>query len=312
MIPATHDNIRAALSHLSPDLPRKEWAVIGMAIKDGLGIDGFDAFDCWSQLGATYNARDCRAAWKSFRIGGRTTVGTLFKLAMDAGWKPEGDERRETDAERRARTARRNALERQEAELKARREAMAAAKAEFILSRATTAPHPYLKSKGHPDEAGLVIDDDLYVPMRDYTNRSLLGMQRIRLVDNEWEKKMLPGQRAKGAVYVIGPRRPDFTILVEGYATALSVAAAVRQLRFNAAVAACFSAGNIAVVAPLVAGRCVVLADNDASGTGQRYAEATGRPWAMPPTVGWDANDYHQRSGLMALCGLVMQLRRGP
>ena len=42
---------------------------------------------------------------------------------------------------------------------------------------------------------------------------------------------------------------------------------------------------------------------------GQRAAIATGLPWAMPETAGMDANDLHQKSGLMAVCALVMRAR---
>lgn len=310
MIPATPDNIRAALSHLSPDVPRHDWAVIGMAVKDGLEGDGFALWDEWSQGGATYRAKDARNAWKSFRLGGRVTVGTLFGLALDAGWKPDGEARQETEAERRARIARRQALERQEAADKARREAMAAEKAAAILRAAYPDTHPYLKQRGHEAERGLVDGESLYVPMRDFESRALLGCQRIRLEDGKWAKKMLPGQRAKGAVFVIGPARPDFLVLCEGYATALSIHAALARLCLKGAVVACFSAGNVQTVAPMVRGRCGIVADHDASGTGQRAAEATGRPWVMPPTVGMDANDLHRMAGLMALGGLLMQLRR--
>lgn len=310
MIPTTPETIRAALSHLSPDLPRQEWVQIGMAVKDGLQGDGFDLFYSWSEQGATFDPRDCRSAWKSFRVGGPVTVGTLFGLARRNGWKPDSEARQETPAERRARIERRQALERQEAERRAKAERMAAQKAAALLQRTELAEHPYLKQRGFPDEKGLIAGSDLFIPMRDFQTRALLGCQRIRLVDNEWEKKMLPGQRAKGAVFAMGPPRPDFLVLCEGYATALSIHAALSRLCFKAGVVACFSAGNIQAVAPMVRGRCGVLADNDASGAGQRAAEATGLPWVMPPTVGWDANDQHRMAGLMALCGLAMELQR--
>jgi hypothetical protein len=48
-IPPTEGNIRAALSYISPDLPRSEWAKVGMAIKHALADDGFPLFDEWSK-----------------------------------------------------------------------------------------------------------------------------------------------------------------------------------------------------------------------------------------------------------------------
>ena len=73
----------------------------------------------------------------------------------------------------------------------------------------------------------------------------------------------------------------------------------------------CFSANNLEHVAPQVRGRAFVFADHDASGPGQRTAEATGLPWCMSPIEGEDANDLHQRAGLMAVCAQIMAVRRG-
>ena len=51
------------------------------------------------------------------------------------------------------------------------------------------------------------------------------GAQLIRWLSEErkWEKKMLPGMRAKGAVLRLGSAAPWLTILCEGYATGLSI-----------------------------------------------------------------------------------------
>ena len=189
--------------------------------------------------------------------------------------------------------------------------AMAAKKAGLLIAAATRATHPYLKAKGFPDVLTLVGQDgELLVPMRDHRDNALLGVQTIRLVDNEWSKKMLPGMRAKGAVFRIGLQRAAETILVEGYATGLSVDVAVRLLRLNAAVIVCFSAGNLQHVASLTAGRRIVFADNDASQTGERTAKATGLQFCMSDQLDEDANDLHQRAGVMAVAKLLMEVRR--
>ena len=44
----------------------------------------------------------------------------------------------------------------------------------------------------------------------------------------------------------------------------------------------------------------VVVADNDASGTGERVAKEIGWPYWMSPVLGEDANDAHQRMGTFA------------
>jgi putative DNA primase/helicase len=61
----------------------------------------------------------------------------------------------------------------------------------------------------------------------------------------------------------------------------------------------------------------VVVADHDkpvaqfdGMGTGEFYARRTGLPWAMPPVLGTDANDYHLAAGLPALQGLLLDLTK--
>ena len=91
--------------------------------------------------------------------------------------------------------------------------------------------------------------------------------------------------------------------LVEGFATGLSVRAALRSMYLDDAVIVCFSAGNLAKISGTY-----VVADNDSSGTGQNAAQKTGLPWWMPPSTG-DANDFHQERGLAALSQILRVLR---
>ncbi|PKO92382.1 MAG: hypothetical protein CVU16_06440 [Betaproteobacteria bacterium HGW-Betaproteobacteria-10] len=189
--------------------------------------------------------------------------------------------------------------------------AMAAKKAGLLIASATKDAHPYLKSKGFPEEQALVgTDGELIIPMRDVRDNALLSTQTIRLIDNEWAKKMLPGMRAKGAVLRIGPQRAVESILCEGYSTGLSIDVALRLLRLNAAVVVCFSASNMIHVAAGMTGTRYVFADNDVSLTGEKAAQATGLPWCMSDQPGEDANDLHARAGVMTVAKLLMEVRR--
>jgi putative DNA primase/helicase len=188
--------------------------------------------------------------------------------------------------------------------------AEAAKRAAMLITKAARTPHPYLKEKGFPEALCLTLDDAILVPMRDCTSDALRGLQSIRLVDNEWQKKMLPGMRAKGAVLRIGPPRLPESILVEGFATALSVDAAARFLKLRAATVVCFSAGNMVHVAPKLQGRKFIFADNDASETGEKAAKETGLPYCMADEVGMDANDLMVREGVMAVAAKLMAVRR--
>jgi putative DNA primase/helicase len=61
----------------------------------------------------------------------------------------------------------------------------------------------------------------------------------------------------------------------------------------------CFSANNLLNVASRLKPGLVV-ADNDASGTGEAVAKKTGWRYWMSPKAGQDFNDYHQEKGLFA------------
>jgi len=177
--------------------------------------------------------------------------------------------------------------------------------AQHNLRSAKLEKHSYLVRKGFKDELGLVLNDDLLVPMRDFRTQAITSLQRISLGGG---KKFMTGGRTKGAVFVIGKNRNSRgKILCEGYATGLSIRAALEYMRQPYEVWVCFSASNIVYVADKVGGARFVVADNDASETGRKAAEATGLPWTMPTLTGQDFNDLHQSEGL----GACVKLLRG-
>jgi putative DNA primase/helicase len=181
-----------------------------------------------------------------------------------------------------------------EAEITKRKaQAEAAARANDILSHTTLAKHEYLKAKGFEDEWGSVWVKDgeqmLVIPM--WIDGRLVGCQ---LIKTDGSKKFLYGQRTSGAEFCIDSRGED--ILCEGYATALSIQKAMKSLKRPYTIHVCFSAGNMKRVAE--GRRGLVVADNDASGTGERVAKEIGWPYWMSDVVGEDANDFHMRAGL--------------
>ena len=81
--------VESALAYISPDCGYEEWIQIGMAICTELGEGAFDVWDAWSARAAKYpGRRTVEQHWKSFKPGGGVTGATIFKLAMDAGWRP--------------------------------------------------------------------------------------------------------------------------------------------------------------------------------------------------------------------------------
>lgn len=179
----------------------------------------------------------------------------------------------------------------------------AARRAEHILSECELAPHPYLASKGFPDALVNVwnreTDNVMVIPMR-HLDR-IVGAQ---LIKPDGDKKFLYGQRSGGAEFIFGSKGTH--VLCEGYATALSVQRALVSLKANYTLHVTFSAGNMKRIAESLPGG-LVIADNDASGTGERVAQEIGWPYWISEQVGEDANDYSRRAGVFSL---AMGLKR--
>ena len=129
----------------------------------------------------------------------------------------------------------------------------------------------------------------LVIPMR--IDKSLVGVQ---LITEEGVKRFLTGQRTANAEFTLDNKGPHY--LCEGYATALSLRAILKNYKRRYTLHICFSAGNMKKIAATLPGG-YVIADNDLSGTGERVAKEIGWPYWMSPEVG-DCNDHHLREGL--------------
>lgn len=218
-------------------------------------------------------------------------------------WRPDGDGPSEVDHQALARRAKEAAEE-----IRKGQEA-AAKRAGWILHQCTFGPHPYLAAKGFPEDRGRLWKDDkhgdvkLCIPMQ--ADGRVVGLQTISDAPG-FEKKFLYGQRTSEAVYVIDNKGPK--VFCEGYATALSVAAAMHALKTRFCLIVCFSAGNLLKVAKNH-GQGFVIADNDKpsqlapepGGMGLKVAKEIGLPYWLSDRMPEDANDYHQRAGLFRL-----------
>ena len=329
--------LQAALYSIPAD-DREVWWRMGAAIKSELGEAGFSLWDAWSRQSDRYREASARATWRALRPTGRDgraiTVGSLYHLAKDYGWLGEAPARHQPSAEEKRQRAE---ARRREAEERNRREAAAAAKAEAMLMEAeyvdprprnghrnadVPSAHPYLVAKGFAQQGGLVLDGNLLVPMRHY--RDYHRLQSVQMIGPDGSKKFPSGSKASEAVYKIGKGAERY--YCEGYATALSVRAALRHLYRDrhSEVWVCFSAGNIPNVAKSRR-RSMVIADHDwwrcpkkecrakwdyeskrcpscgSSGVtepaGEKHAKQTGLPYWMPPDPG-DANDFALEHGI--------------
>lgn len=78
------ERARAALACIPADLPREQWARVGMAVK-AAGLT-FEDFDAWSQQGASYRTADARDTWRSIKADGGVTAATLHYIAREHGY----------------------------------------------------------------------------------------------------------------------------------------------------------------------------------------------------------------------------------
>lgn len=169
----------------------------------------------------------------------------------------------------------------------------ASKKAGWILHQTELKSHPYLVSKGFPEELGNVWVKDgkelLVIPMR--IDGRIVGVQ---LIDDEGNKKFLHGQTSKGASFCINAK--GIPMFCEGYATALSIRECMKASNIKYAIYVCFSASNMKHIARTVGGGFIV-ADNDPNCIGEKTAKETGKPYWLSETVGHDFNDDHMAIG---------------
>ena len=109
----------------------------------------------------------------------------------------------------------------------------------------------------------------------------------------------------------IGQAKARETWLVEGYATGLSTQAALKAAHADAAVLVCFSTSTMKHMA--AEGARYVFADHDAPNLSfpsvakpAKGGASNGTPYCMAPTVGHDANDWHQASGINPLVRAII------
>jgi putative DNA primase/helicase len=187
------------------------------------------------------------------------------------------------------------------------RQAIVAKQAALLVEQAIIGGHPYLIRKGFPNRATLIREEHIVIPVRDVDHyQQIISAQLISL---EGEKRFLPGGRTRGGVHRIGTAGASKTVLCEGYATGLSIEAALRLLTSSYAVIVCFSAGNLALIADRFPG-AVVAADNDVSRVGETAARRTNLKWIMPPQVGEDFNDLMIREGIHGTHAIKELLRK--
>lgn len=254
----------------------------------------------WLRFPGAGKDRSNRAGWCRV-ISPSLAVFGDWSSGLTEVWR-DGTQRDDAETQRILEEARHR--EKQFAAEQAQRARAAARRAGQMLEAATDSYHPYLIAKGFKTTFGLVQKDQLLIPMYDVEDYSrLLGVQNIA---PDGTKRFLLGARTKGGIYRLGQTHPLRTLLCEGFATGLTLQAALKLLPWRYAVIVCFSAGNLVTVAERFP-QSVIAADNDKSGTGERAARETGLKWVMPPDVDTDFNDMHRAKGLMRVLDVLRE-----
>ena len=305
------ERVRSALNHLSPET-REVWVRQAMAIKSGLGEDGFEMWDQWSTGSSAYRAKDARDVWKSVKAGKGITIASLFYDAKLEGWKDDTPYKKPSAAEieqRRKERAERNAIA--AAQELAAQEAAALKAQELWAAAAPRESHAYLERKGvlsHGLRFGRFEIEKVEVVTGEV---EVLGMKALLMpimdrsgkiwtlqafsAKPDGRKSLLKNGRKSSNFFIVGSKpllvegRPVF-ILVEGYATGASVHEATGHQ-----VLVCVDAGNLLPVAKAVQvdspnAMIVFAADNDVGTEGnpgltqaRKAADAVGGVVAFPP-----------------------------
>ena len=258
--PITPELMRSALAHIPANLPRDEWARVGMAIKseyaDGTG---FDLFDAWSASDVDrYDKKAVTSTWRSIKAGGGVAVATLLHLAKEHGFTlPKNGQAPAAPTAAELAERERQRIERQRQE-QARIDVGHATAADQAAAQwqdaSESGASPYLVRKGvQPHGVRFAAGGVLLVPLRDGAGK-LWNVQRIAPVkpqDGAPEKLFLKGGRKSGLWHQVGELAsgvdatdPAVLLIAEGYATAATLHEATGY-----PVAVAFDAGNMQHVA---------------------------------------------------------------
>lgn len=268
----TPEKIKEALSFLNAD-DREIWYRAGMAIHDELGVDGYPIWNEWGKTSASHKENDAQNSWRSFQKSG-IHIGTLFKMAMDAGWRPPITE--------------------------PKRNAVASEKKAWGIWKKGTPPngHAYLKEKAVKNHGLRADRDSLIVPLCDVAG-NLKTVEYI-LSDKREDGKnklLMPGGTKQGAFFVIGAAHDlshqRIALLEEGYSTGASL----HEATGHPAVM-CVDAGNMAAVARALREAyprlpLLICGDNDAhkpKNTGMEAAKKAVR--GLIGGCGWCVPDF--------------------
>ena len=163
-----------------------------------------------------------------------------------------------------------------------------------------TSDHPYLKRKGiEPHGSKVTGDGRLIVPLFGIDGK----LATLQYIGADGQKLYHAGGSTNGKFAIIGSMdEPGILYIAEGFATAATI-----HEETGRPCCVAYSASNLVPVTGQIREKfglgqeIIIVADNDKSGIGLRYAEQAaakfGARFILPPNEGEDINDYRLAGG---------------
>lgn len=309
-----------ALQNIDASCSRNEWIAIGMAAKSA-GL-GFEDFHNWSMGGSNYvSKKDCLTTWTSFKNNGAITVATIFKCALEQGWKDDSFIRsKNLNIKVPKPTQSKNGVA-----SKDKRDITNNTNAQEIWDRCIPASldHPYIsRKKGNTEGLRVyptgaaplsILGQDVsgYLVVPCWTNGVLQTLQFIPPV--EGKKLNLPGSSFNDGCFIVGnAASANHIYICEGIGAAWACASATGE-----AATVCFGSGRMQKVSnqlrqQFVRSHLVIVADKGKEKQAEAIAtEVNGSFIKMPDdsVSNFDANDFSSEFGDIALTHLLCNQR---
>ena len=311
------DRAKDALLYLDAGCSREDWIKAGMGAK-AAGLSFVD-FHGWSQGADNYaGEKECQAVWKSISETGGVTPATLFKMAFDQGWtdtkgKLNGSRPYQHKAAQ-EKTSHRPAVQ---------ATSQNAAEVWGRCIAATPAEAYIYRKKGKPDGLRIYPANASPLVIRGQNVAGYLAvpcwsgeyLQTLQFIPPDGGDKLnLPGASFNDGFFTVG-EIADRVYICEGIGQAWAVHQAT-----GAAAAVCFGAGRMMAVAKALrdkfpAAHLVIVPDRGKENQAADIAAAVAGAWVEMPDDkpgNYDANDYLQESGAVALSALLERVKGPP
>jgi phage/plasmid primase-like uncharacterized protein len=315
------ERAKDALFSLDASCNRDEWVTIGMAAKSAKL--SFDDFNQWSTTGNNYvSEKDCLNTWKSFKNNGGISAATLFKYALDRGWKNDAyiKSKSSDNLNSKAKQTKQNDETKRTVAVDAKFNATNI----WELCIAADLDHGYISHKKGNTEGIRIYPST--APILNIGGQNIGGylavpcwsdgvLQTLQFIPGKEGKKLnLPGGSFNDGYFTVG-KITDTVYICEGIGQAWACASATGK-----AGVVCFGAGRIKTVAENIHKQyptchLVLVPDKGKESQAESItSHVVGSFVKMPADrpSNYDANDFSTEFGYEALTDLLENQRQSP